>query len=96
MTLPHAALNLTDGLCASQDSGHRRPDPYPHSSRYLEYDNASLLTHHAPARRPQRTPGRLLKNHAGRVLRCGKNQAEAAPDAWLDESYVSRLLSGER
>ncbi|MEX2246947.1 MAG: helix-turn-helix transcriptional regulator [Dehalococcoidia bacterium] len=25
-----------------------------------------------------------------------KSQAEIARDAWLDESYVSRLLSGER
>jgi transcriptional regulator with XRE-family HTH domain len=38
----------------------------------------------------------LLRKHADRVLRSGKNQAQIARDAWLDESYVSRLLSGER
>ena len=38
----------------------------------------------------------LLKKYAQRVLRRGKNQAQVARDAWLDESYVSRLLSGER
>ena len=38
----------------------------------------------------------LLKKYADRVLRSGKHQAQVARDAWLDESYVSRLLSGER
>jgi len=38
----------------------------------------------------------LLKKYADRVLRRGKHQAQVARDAWLDESYVSRLLSGER
>jgi len=38
----------------------------------------------------------LLRKYAQRVLRHGKNQAQIAHDAWLDESYVSRLLSGER
>jgi transcriptional regulator with XRE-family HTH domain len=38
----------------------------------------------------------LLRKHADRVLRNGKNQAQIARDAWLDESYVSRLFSGER
>lgn len=38
----------------------------------------------------------LLKKYADRVLRRGKHQAQVACDAWLDESYVSRLLSGER
>ena len=38
----------------------------------------------------------LLKKYAERVLRRGKHQAQIARDAWLDESYVSRLLSGER
>ena len=38
----------------------------------------------------------LLKGYAERVLRRGKQQAQVARDAWLDESYVSRLLSGER
>jgi transcriptional regulator with XRE-family HTH domain len=38
----------------------------------------------------------LLREYADRVLRNGKTQAQVARDAWLDESYVSRLLSGER
>ena len=38
----------------------------------------------------------LLRKYADRVLRNGKTQAQVAGDAWLDESYVSRLLSGER
>lgn len=38
----------------------------------------------------------LLRKYAQRVLRRGKHQAQVARDAWLDESYVSRLLSGER
>ncbi len=38
----------------------------------------------------------LLKKYAERVLRRGKHQAQIARDAWLDESYVSRLPSGER
>jgi len=38
----------------------------------------------------------LLKKYAERVLSRGKHQAQVARDAWLDESYVSRLLSGER
>jgi hypothetical protein len=38
----------------------------------------------------------LLREYAHRVLRNGKTQAQVARDAWLDESYVSRLLSGER
>ncbi len=29
-------------------------------------------------------------------LRKGKRQADIARDAWLDESYVPRLASGER
>lgn len=31
-----------------------------------------------------------------RVRRQGKNQAQIPRGAWLDESYVSRLFSGER
>ena len=31
-----------------------------------------------------------------RIRPLGKSQAQIARDAWLDESYVSRLLSGER
>jgi transcriptional regulator with XRE-family HTH domain len=38
----------------------------------------------------------LLREYAERALRRGKNQAQIARDAWLDESYVSRLFSGER
>ena len=38
----------------------------------------------------------LLRKHADAVLRQGKTQARIAGDSWLDESYVSRLLSGER
>ncbi len=38
----------------------------------------------------------LLRKYADRVRRQGKIQARIARDAWLDESYVSRLLSGER
>ena len=38
----------------------------------------------------------LLRGHADAVLRRGKTQAQIAGDSWLDESYVSRLLSGER
>jgi transcriptional regulator with XRE-family HTH domain len=39
----------------------------------------------------------LLQEYANRVMRTqGKTQAQIARDAWLDESYVSRLLSGER
>ena len=39
----------------------------------------------------------LLQKYAERVrLRKGKTQAQIARDAWLDESYVSRLFSGER
>jgi transcriptional regulator with XRE-family HTH domain len=38
----------------------------------------------------------LLRKYADRALRSGKNQAQIARDAWLDESYVSRLFSGER
>ncbi len=38
----------------------------------------------------------LLRKYADRVLRNGKTQAQVAGDSWLDESYVSRLLSGER
>jgi len=39
----------------------------------------------------------LLRKYAERVrLRKGKTQAQIARDAWLDESYVSRLFSGER
>jgi transcriptional regulator with XRE-family HTH domain len=51
--------------------------------------------------RLQRVPGEslgeLLRKYADRVRRQkGKTQAQIARDAWLDESYVSRLLSGER
>jgi transcriptional regulator with XRE-family HTH domain len=35
----------------------------------------------------------LLRRHR---VRLDKSQADIARDSWLDESYVSRLLSGER
>ncbi|HEU0074391.1 MAG TPA: helix-turn-helix transcriptional regulator [Dehalococcoidia bacterium] len=35
----------------------------------------------------------LLRRHRARL---DKSQADIARDAWLDESYVSRLFSGER
>ena len=39
----------------------------------------------------------LLQQYATRVMRAKeKSQAQISRDAWLDESYVSRLLSGER
>jgi transcriptional regulator with XRE-family HTH domain len=39
----------------------------------------------------------LLQKYGERVRRLkGKEQAQMARDAWLDESYVSRLFSGER
>lgn len=39
----------------------------------------------------------LLAKYAQRIRRKkGKSQAQIARDAWLDNSYVSRLLSGQR
>lgn len=38
----------------------------------------------------------LLREHADAALSQGKTQAQIAGDSWLDESYASRLLSGER
>ena len=39
----------------------------------------------------------LLWKYATRAMRLGrKSQAQIARDAWLDESYVSRLISGQR
>jgi len=39
----------------------------------------------------------LLQKYGERVRRLkGKIQAQISRDAWLDESYVSRLFSGER
>ena len=39
----------------------------------------------------------LLKKFSDRLrFRKAKRQADIARDAWLDESYVSRLISGER
>jgi transcriptional regulator with XRE-family HTH domain len=53
-----------------------------------------------PTRATQVTGGsltELLRKYADRVMRVkGKTQAQVARDAWLDESYVSRLLTGER
>ena len=38
----------------------------------------------------------LLRRFGDEVKTRGKRQAQIANDSWLDESYVSRLLSGER
>ena len=38
----------------------------------------------------------LLQKYGDRAKLRGKRQSQIARDAWLDESYVSRLLSGER
>jgi transcriptional regulator with XRE-family HTH domain len=39
----------------------------------------------------------LLQKYGERVRRLkSKSQAQISRDAWLDESYVSRLFSGER
>jgi len=39
----------------------------------------------------------LLQRYASRAMRAkSKTQAQIARDSWLDVSYVSRLLSGER
>jgi transcriptional regulator with XRE-family HTH domain len=39
----------------------------------------------------------LLRKYADKVrFRKNKHQAQIARDSWLDESYVSRLISGER
>lgn len=38
----------------------------------------------------------LLRKFADREIRKGKTQAQIAARSWLDESYVSRLFSGER
>ncbi len=35
----------------------------------------------------------LLRSHRARL---NKSQAEMARDCWLDETYISRLFSGER
>lgn len=42
---------------------------------------------------PARSLTGLLGQYRGRLA---KSQAAIARDAWLDESYVSRLFSGER
>lgn len=38
----------------------------------------------------------LLQRYGNRAKLRGKRQSQISRDAWLDESYVSRLLSGER
>ena len=39
----------------------------------------------------------LLRKYSDKLrFRTNKKQAQIARDAWLDESYVSRLISGER
>lgn len=51
---------------------------------------ASALRSHAV---PPTSLAGLLGRHRVRIA---KSQAAIARDAWLDESYVSRLFSGER
>ena len=50
--------------------------------------------------RPQRVADgsltALVQKYGDRTKLRGKRQSQIARDAWLDESYVSRLLSGER
>ena len=38
----------------------------------------------------------LIVTFADRAKARGKHQSQIARDAWLDESYLSRLISGER
>lgn len=39
----------------------------------------------------------ILRKYSDRLrFRTNKKQAQIARDSWLDESYVSRLISGER
>jgi transcriptional regulator with XRE-family HTH domain len=38
----------------------------------------------------------LLQRYGDRTKLRGKRQSQIARDAWLDESYLSRLFSGER
>ena len=38
----------------------------------------------------------LLKKYGERVQKRGKTMSHIARDSWLDESYVRRLLNGER
>ncbi len=38
----------------------------------------------------------LLQRYGDRAKLRGKRQSQIARDAWIDDSYVSRLLSGER
>jgi hypothetical protein len=38
----------------------------------------------------------LLQRFGSRTRLRGKRQAQIARDSWLDESYVSRLLAGQR
>ena len=51
--------------------------------------NTPLQTRHEVG-----TPlSQLLRRHKARL---DKSQADIARDCWLDESYISRLFSGER
>lgn len=51
----------------------------------------------SPLRRaPAPTVGALTEVLQRHRVEVAKSQAEIARDAWLDESYVSRLFSGER
>jgi transcriptional regulator with XRE-family HTH domain len=38
----------------------------------------------------------LLQRYGDRAKLRGKRQSQISRDAWIDDSYVSRLLSGER
>jgi hypothetical protein len=49
-----------------------------------------------PARRDNEDLSRLLSEYGERVKSRGRRQSQIARDAWLDDSYISRLLSGER
>jgi transcriptional regulator with XRE-family HTH domain len=47
--------------------------------------------------RPGESLPELLQKFSDKLrFRKGKKQAQIARDAWLDESYVSRLITGER
>ena len=48
--------------------------------------------HQRPAPDPDSLAGILVRHRA----RLGKINADIARDAWMDEGYVSKLLSGEK
>jgi hypothetical protein len=51
------------------------------------------MVNQAPAPGLRSEVTQLLRDHKDRT---GKSQADIANGSWLDESYVSRLFSGER